>query len=744
MRFFAYFMAKTSPLFYRLSFPVIQFVGKEGSFFFFGFLVIAGCLMMFKPNTYTSRLFKFGLLLLLFISSILNFPLLKVWAMKWSLTQSMKTILLSHGWRLWYAWLRWGVQLFGAEIAAIQYFFYLALAVCLFAIGMYYKIRVPVPSIKLNGMARAYEAVKQKQESSSKKQEYREQKETIVKQPKLEFWEKEVSTGFLNSLKEKISQVTNTTIEEIPESGNGIQSTWNVRQEVWDNNTLKNLLKDKISKRLQTKEDEKSMTLMHVNFPDDKPTFPLTLLDIDTHKEPGISEEWLLHKAESVKAKLKEFDIDVEIEGCNIGPTVLQFKIKPESGVKIAKIEGLKKDMSLAIKAKSVRILAPIPDTDCVGIEIPNPKPQMVRLREILWSMQFTQLMSKNLTNLTLGTGIDGSTVVKSLEEMPHVLIAGATGSGKSVGVNSFILSLIYQNSPAELKFLMVDPKQVELGIYEGIPYLLAPIITEADKAVKVLKWAVDHMNERYLKLKNLKVRNIIEYNEKVGEHEKMYRMVIIIDELADLMMSGSKKDTELYITRIAQMARAVGMHLMLATQRPSVNVITGLIKANIPTRIAFWVVQNIDSRCILDQGWAEDLVGKWDMLYLDPKTKYPIRVQGCFVSTAETEAVIEEIRMKYMKEQGLNEGDTYHPEIMRILESKGETTAGGIDVTDDDEALIEQAIDVILQTNKASATMLQRKLGIGFPRAAKIIDILEDRGMVGPQEGAKPREIMM
>jgi DNA segregation ATPase FtsK/SpoIIIE, S-DNA-T family len=355
-----------------------------------------------------------------------------------------------------------------------------------------------------------------------------------------------------------------------------------------DASTLKNILKDKIGKKLQTKEDEKSMTLMHVQFPADKPTFPLTLLDIDTHKEPGLSEDRLLAKAEAVKIKLKEFDIDVSVEGCNIGPTVLQFKIKPEAGVKIAKIEGLKKDMSLAIKVKSLRILAPIPDTDMVGIEIPNPKPQMVRFREILGSMQFTQLMSKNLTNLALGTGIDGSTVVKSLEEMPHVLIAGATGSGKSVGVNSFILSLIYQNSPAELKFLMVDPKQVELGIYEGIPYLLAPIITEADKAVKVLKRAVDHMNERYLKLKNLKVRNISEYNDKVGEHEKMYRMVIIIDELADLMMSGSKKETELYITRIAQMARAVGMHLMLATQRPSVNVITGLIKANIPTRIAF------------------------------------------------------------------------------------------------------------------------------------------------------------
>jgi DNA segregation ATPase FtsK/SpoIIIE-like protein len=739
-------MAQTSPLFYRLSYPIVQFVGKEWAFFFFGFLVIAGCLMMFKPRTYTSWLFKFALLLLLLISSILNFPLLKAWMLKGILTPAMKTILLEHGWWFGYAGLRWAIQLFGTEVDAIQWFFYLALAVCLFAIGMYYQIRVPVPSIKLEGMAKAYEASKSKVESIKSKDIYTQKKEPSIKQEKLEFWVEKVSGGFLSSLKEKWTGKSEEW-EYSDESSWSTKYIWQSITGAWqhasDSSTLKNLLKDKISKKLQTKEDEKSMTMIHVNFPDDKPTFPLTLLDADTHKEPGISEERLLHKAEAVKSKLKEFDIDVEVEGCNIWPTVLQFKIKPEAGIKIAKIEGLKKDLSVAIKAKSLRILAPIPDTDSVGIELPNPKPQMVRLREILWSMQFTQNMSKNLTNLSMGTGIDGSMVVKSLEDMPHVLIAGATGSGKSVGVNSFILSLIYQNSPAELKFIMVDPKQVELGIYEGIPYLLSPIITEAQKAVKVLKRAVDHMNERYLKLKNMKCRNFAEYNEKVGEKEKMYRIVIIIDELADLMMSGAKKDTELYITRIAQMARAVGMHLMLATQRPSVNVITWLIKANIPTRVAFGVVQNIDSRCILDQWGAEDLVGKWDMLYLDPKTKYPIRVQGCFVSTAETEAVIDEIRMKYMKEQWLNDGDTYHPEIIRILEDKGER-AWGAEVSDDDEALIEQAIDVIMETQKASATMLQRKLGIGFPRAAKIIDILEERGLVGPQEGAKPREIMM
>jgi len=293
----------------------------------------------------------------------------------------------------------------------------------------------------------------------------------------------------------------------------------------------------------------------------------------------------------------------------------------------------------------------------------------MVRLREVIDGLEFNKAINDNFTNLSIGKGINGNHIIKPLEKMPHLLVAGATGSGKSVGVNDFIVSLIYQNTPSELKFIMVDPKQVELGMYEGIPYLLAPIITKPDKAVKVLKWAVNFMEERYNLLKEKKVRNLDEYNKKVGDKEKMYRLVIIIDELADLMMSGNKKDTENYITRIAQKARAVGIHLILATQRPSVNVITGIIKANIPTRIAFGVVSQIDSRTIIDSKGAEDLVGKGDLLYTDPTSKYPIRVQAPFISTGETEDVVRAINDKYMS--NLTESDIYHPEIMRILESK-------------------------------------------------------------------------
>jgi S-DNA-T family DNA segregation ATPase FtsK/SpoIIIE len=366
----------------------------------------------------------------------------------------------------------------------------------------------------------------------------------------------------------------------------------------------------------------------------------------------------------------------------------------------------------------------------------------MVRLREVLGGLEFTKSMQDNLTNMTIGKWIDGGHVVKSLQKMPHALVAGATGSGKSVWVNCFITSLIYQNSPSELKFIMVDPKQVELGMYEWIPYLLAPIITEPDKAVKVLKWAVDYMEQRYKLLKDAKVRNLIEYNDKQTWSAKLYRLVVIIDELADLMMTGNKKDTETYIARIAQKARAVWIHLILATQRPSVNVIKGLIKANVPTRIAFGMVSQIDSRTVLDQKGAEDLVGKWDLLYSDPKNKFPSRVQGPYISTGETEDIINAIKKKYM--EGLTEADIYHPEIMRILENKGEYAGAGWDVSSDDEDLIEQAMEIIAVKRKASATMLQRTLSIWFPRAARILDILEERWVVGPQEWAKAREIFI
>lgn len=396
----------------------------------------------------------------------------------------------------------------------------------------------------------------------------------------------------------------------------------------------------------------------------------------------------------------------------------MQIKIKPEEGIKISAIEGLSNDIKLSLKSKSLRIIAPIPGTDMIGIQIPNPKASMVRLGDIISTEEFSMQMKKNSTNLSLGKGIDGSVQVKALESMPHLLVAGATGSGKSVGINDFIVSLMFQNTPAELKFLMVDPKQVELEMYSGLPYLLAPIVYDSGKAIKLLQWTVEEMEKRYSTLKDQRVRNLDEYNQKMEAEgqEKMYRIVFIIDEMADMMLSSSanRKEVENCINRLAAKARAVGIHLILATQRPSVNVITGLIKANIPTRIAFGVVSEVDSRTILGRKGAEDLVGKGDMLYMDPSTKFPIRIQAPFVSTEEIERVVSQLRNKYM--QNLTEEDIYHPEIIAALESKVETARGVLSSGGEggnDEDLINQAIQVIAETRKASATLLQRKLNV-------------------------------
>ena len=396
----------------------------------------------------------------------------------------------------------------------------------------------------------------------------------------------------------------------------------------------------------------------------------------------------------------------------------MQIKIKPEEGIKISAIEGLSNDIKLSLKSKSLRIIAPIPGTDMIGIQIPNQKASMVRLGDIISTEEFSMQMKKNSTNLSLGKGIDGSVQVKALESMPHLLVAGATGSGKSVGINDFIVSLMFQNTPAELKFLMVDPKQVELEMYSGLPYLLAPIVYDSGKAIKLLQWTVEEMEKRYSTLKDQRVRNLDEYNQKMEAEgqEKMYRIVFIIDEMADMMLSSSanRKEVENCINRLAAKARAVGIHLILATQRPSVNVITGLIKANIPTRIAFGVVSEVDSRTILGRKGAEDLVGKGDMLYMDPSTKFPIRIQAPFVSTEEIERVVSQLRNKYM--QNLTEEDIYHPEIIAALESKVETARGVLSSGGEggnDEDLINQAIQVIAETRKASATLLQRKLNV-------------------------------
>lgn len=499
---------------------------------------------------------------------------------------------------------------------------------------------------------------------------------------------------------------------------------------------IKELIKKKVEEKIERK---KPRPVIH--FSGDKPTFGIDLMESNAWESTTIDETFLMEKAKALQEKLMEFNVPITIEWFDIWPSIVQIRIKLEEWIKISNIEWLYNDIKLSLKVKFLTIVAPIPWTDSIWIQVPNPKPMMVKLWDIISSNEFQESMKKWNTNITLGKAIDWSIEIKQLESMPHLLVAWATKSGKSVCVNDFILSLMYQNTPSELKFLMIDPKQVELEMYSGLPYMLAPIVSDSERALKLLKWSVDEMERRYTMLKDKRVKNIEEYNHKII-WDKLYRIVIVIDELADMMMWGNKKDVETCITRIAQKARAVWIHLIVATQRPSVNVITWLIKANIPTRVALWVTIEVDSRTILGRKWAEALVGNGDMLYMDSNTRFPIRIQAPFVSTEEIEKIVQKLKEKYMK--WLSEEDIYNSEIIQALESKLEK--GWLyswSVGDDDE-LIEQAIQVIAQTRKASATLLQRKLGVWFARAARIMDQMEERWLIWPQEWAKPRDIFM
>lgn len=446
-----------------------------------------------------------------------------------------------------------------------------------------------------------------------------------------------------------------------------------------------------------------------------------------------VDEELLMSNAEIIKKKLIQFGIDVVMHEVNVGPTVIQYTLKPHEGVKLSKITSLKNDMALALAAERIRIEAPIPGKSLVGIEVPNKYRAIVYLREILESAAFTDAKSK--LTLPLGRDVSGTPIIANLETMPHLLIAGATGSGKSVAMNSFLMSLLYQNSPQDLRMIMVDPKRVELSSYNSIPHLLTPVITDPEKAAISLRWVVSEMTRRYGELSEKRVRNIIEYNDLSGI-EKMPKLIVVIDELADLMMAAGK-EVEASICRIAQMARAVGIHLIIATQRPSVDVITGLIKANIPSRIAFAVSSSIDSRTILDGGGAEDLVGRGDMLYLPTGRNKPIRVQGIYVSTEEIESVTN--RVKLTIDPNYDESITSNATAQQQLVGVPDSTSGS-----SDDALYENAFKLVVETRKASASLLQRRLKVGYARAARLIDLLEENGIVGPSDGAKPRKILV
>ncbi|HHX18348.1 MAG TPA: DNA translocase FtsK [Clostridium sp.] len=440
-----------------------------------------------------------------------------------------------------------------------------------------------------------------------------------------------------------------------------------------------------------------------------------------------------LKGAKKLEETLKSFGVDAKVINVSMGPAVTRYELQPSAGVKVSKIVGLSDDICLNLAASGVRIEAPIPGKAAIGIEVPNKEVTPVFLKDVIQSKEFKNFPS-NLA-FALGKDITGQNTVADIGKMPHLLIAGATGSGKSVCINSLIISLLYKSSPNEVKLLMVDPKVVELGIYNGIPHLLIPVVTEPKKAAGALNWAVQEMEERYKLFAQKGVRDIKGYNAVVNTNEgeeTLPQIVIIIDELADLMMVAPK-DVEDAICRLAQMARAAGMHLVIATQRPSVNVITGVIKANIPSRIAFAVSSQVDSRTIIDMAGAEKLLGKGDMLFYPVGSPKPVRVKGAFVSDKEVERVVE-----YIKSQCNAE---YDEDIIEEINTEREVMDGA---PEDADELLPQAIELVVDAGQASVSMIQRKFKVGYARAARIVDQMEERGIVGGFEGSKPRQVLI
>ncbi|WP_414707865.1 DNA translocase FtsK [Pseudomonas sp. UBA6562] len=486
---------------------------------------------------------------------------------------------------------------------------------------------------------------------------------------------------------------------------------------------------------------------------------PISILDPAEEKKIEYSPESLAGVGNLLEVKLKEFGVEVTVDSIHPGPVITRYEIQPAAGVKVSRIANLAKDLARSLAVTSVRVVEVIPGKTTVGIEIPNDNRQMVRFSEVLSAAQFNE--SSSPVALALGHDIGGKPVITDLAKMPHLLVAGTTGSGKSVGVNAMILSILFKSGPEDARLIMIDPKMLELSIYEGIPHLLCPVVTDMKDAANALRWSVAEMERRYKLMAAMGVRNLAGFNRKIkdaeaaGEviHDPLYRresmddeppslntlptIVVVVDEFADMMMIVGKKVEEL-IARIAQKARAAGIHLILATQRPSVDVITGLIKANIPTRMAFQVSSKIDSRTIIDQGGAEQLLGHGDMLYMPPGTSLPIRVHGAFVSDDEVHRVVEAWKLRGAPD--------YNDDILNGVEEAGSGFDGGGGGSDDDaetDALYDEAVQFVLESRRASISAVQRKLKIGYNRAARMIESMEMAGVVTPMNSNGSREVI-
>lgn len=464
------------------------------------------------------------------------------------------------------------------------------------------------------------------------------------------------------------------------------------------------------------------------------PEWKLPSLDLLNQKQDKADAGDIEGNAKAIQETLNNFNIKVDMEGANVGPRVTQYTLKPPTGVKLTKITALENNLALDLAAHSIRMEAPIPGKRLVGVEVPNKKSAMVRISGLLSSNEWQS--KKNPLSITIGRDIAGKPIVGDLAQMPHLLVAGQTGSGKSVMINSILSSLLYRNSPADMKLILVDPKQVEMNTYNDIPHLLTPVVHDPEKCISSLKWAVAEMERRLKALSEAHSRNIIEYNDRKKE-EGMPYIVIVIDELADLMMLAAR-DVESLVVRLAQKARAVGIHLVLATQRPSVDIITGLIKANVPARVAFTTASQVDSRTIIDQGGAEKLLGRGDMLFLTSDMPKPKRVQGGFVSDGEMKKVADFIR--HQRDPEYDEEVVSQP----VQIGKGKITAGGGGVGEADDELWRDAISVVVEGRKASTSLLQRRLRIGYARAARLVETMEEQGIVGPADGSRPREVLI
>lgn len=461
-------------------------------------------------------------------------------------------------------------------------------------------------------------------------------------------------------------------------------------------------------------------------------TYPDTALLDRIPSKGNFSKDEVLEKGKIIENTMKNFGIDSKVVAINRGPVITSYELKPAPGIKLSRIVGLSDNIAMALASSDLRIEAPIPGKTVVGIEVPNKDKDSVALKELIESQEFKN--SKSDIPLTLGKDVEGNILISGMEDMPHLLIAGATGSGKSVCINSIITSVIYKSSPKDVKLMLIDPKVVELSVYNGIPHLLIDVVTNPKKAAFALNWAVDEMEKRYEAFAENHVRDLKGYNKKMmaegKEDEKLPKILIIVDELADLMMVASKEIEE-YIARLAQKARAAGMHLILATQRPSVDVITGTIKANVPSRIAFAVASSVDSRTILDMGGAEKLLGKGDMLFYPSKYPKPKRIQGAFISDGEVERLVDFVKS--------------NNEIKNKVESKIEQAIEDKKVKIDNEKdpLFKEAVELVVNDEQASISYIQRKLKVGYSRAGRIVDQMEEMGIIGPHEGSKPRKLL-